>query len=650
MKQLLSRNTSIGFWLSLAALIGIGALSYDNLTRYREASEWTTHTQQVLVNTEALNSSLAEVEAGQRGFLLTEDPAYLEPYRQAIEQVDATFASLRELTEDNPRQQERLAKLEALVRERVQISRQGVVLVERNRTAEALELVRSNRGRQIQQQIRTVLDEIRTSEQDLLQARSQAERQRLNIVVALTIPGCLGVALFLELTIWHLRRNLRQRLQAEQALQKQNEKLRLLYETTRDLLSSEEPISLLDGLYDKLAAQLSLDFYFNYLVVTEEGKSGLKLVSHHGLTPQQAEEFAWLDVGQAMCGRVVQGAQQICLGNVQESSLMSAQFIKDLGIRAYSGQPLVVQGRVLGVLSFASRSRNHFSPEEIGLMQATADQVAIAIERSNLLTSLQRRSEQLAESNRIKDEFLAVLSHELRTPLNPILGWTQLLRSRKFDPEGIDRALEIIERNAKIQIHLIDDLLDVSRILKGKLTLNSAPVDLREVVEDAIETTRLAAEAKLIALKYVAPSKPCVVLGDANRLQQIVWNLLSNAVKFTPNHGLVEVELSQVQTSRVMAQILVRDTGKGIQPEFLPHIFDYFRQADGGTTRQFGGLGLGLAIVRHLVELHGGTIRARSDGDGKGATFTVRLPLKDAVIDRNPVQPMRFQEQLGNRE
>jgi signal transduction histidine kinase/CHASE3 domain sensor protein len=649
MERLLSRNTSIGFWLSLVALLGIGALSYDNLTRYRVAAEWTAYTQKTLVNTEALTSQLWQAEAEQRNFLVIKDQAYLEQYRRAITQVNATVKTLKDLTGDNARQQERLVKLEPFIRERIQILQQGIALVENNRPEVAIALARTSRVKQIREQIRVTLEEVKAEEQTLLQERSLAERERLNTVAALTIPGCLGVALFLELTIWHLRRNLQKRLQAEQVLQKQNEKLGLLYETTRDLLSAEEPILLLDTLYEKLSAQLSLDFYFNYLVETRDGKLGLKLASYRGLSQPEAEEFAWLEFGQAMCGRVAKDGQQISLGNVQTSSFAAARLIKALGIRAYSGQPLVVQGRVLGVLSFASRSRNYFSPEETELMQVTADQIAIALDRANLLTSLQRRSEQLAESNRIKDEFLAILSHELRTPLNPILGWTQLLQNRKVDQAGIDRALEIIERNAKIQIRLIDDLLDVSKILKGKLTLNSERVDLREVVENAIDTLHLASAAKSIQVEYRSPAQSCMILGDPNRLQQIVWNLLSNAIKFTPPHGRVEVELSQLDTNRSVAQILVRDTGKGIQAEFLPYIFDYFRQADSTTTRQFGGLGLGLAIVRHLVELHGGTIRAKSDGDGKGAAFTVRLPLKDEVTERSEVvQPMLFYEGSGS--
>ncbi|MEW5857831.1 MAG: PAS domain S-box protein [Cyanobacteriota bacterium] len=261
-------------------------------------------------------------------------------------------------------------------------------------------------------------------------------------------------------------------------------------------------------------------------------------------------------------------------------------------------------------------------------------------ERNQLLESEQEARTQAEAANRIKDEFLAVLSHELRTPLNPILGWSKLLRSRTFDKKTADRALETIERNAKLQIQLIEDLLDVSRILRGKLSLNICPVALTTTIEAAMETVRLAAQAKSIQIQTMLDSSVGLVAGDPNRLQQIVWNLLSNAVKFTPDGGRVEVRLSGVrgqesgvrgkeqQTTNNYAQIQVSDTGKGISPDFLPHVFDYFRQADSTTTRVFGGLGLGLAIVRHLVELHGGTVWAESLGEEQGTTFTVRLPLK----------------------
>lgn len=257
---------------------------------------------------------------------------------------------------------------------------------------------------------------------------------------------------------------------------------------------------------------------------------------------------------------------------------------------------------------------------------------------NQLMVSLQQQTEQAQQANRIKDEFLAVLSHELRSPLNPILGWTKILQTSQQDAAKTKYALETIERNAKLQAQLIEDLLDVSRILQGKLSLNKVPVGLSFTIKAALETVRLAAEAKSIQIQTIFDPNVGQVLGDSGRLQQIVWNLLSNAIKFTPQGGRVEVRLermkdegegmNEVDTHPLeYAQIIVSDNGKGISADFLPYVFDYFRQADGTTTRKFGGLGLGLAIVRHLVELHGGTVQAQSKGEGQGAKFTVKFPL-----------------------
>ncbi|QLE51637.1 response regulator [Nostoc sp. C057] len=245
-------------------------------------------------------------------------------------------------------------------------------------------------------------------------------------------------------------------------------------------------------------------------------------------------------------------------------------------------------------------------------------------ERDRLLELEQAARTEAETANRIKDEFLAVLSHELRSPLNPILGWARLLQTREFQPAEIKKAIATIERNAKLQAQLIEDLLDVSRILQGKLNLKMFPVNLVLVIEAGLETVRLAAEAKDIQIQTMLDASLGQVLGDSDRLQQVIWNLLSNAVKFTPEEGKINIQLERIDSQ---AQITVSDTGKGISPEFLPHVFEYFRQADGTTTRRFGGLGLGLAIVRHLIELHGGRIWAESLGEGQGAIFRVRLPL-----------------------
>lgn len=244
-------------------------------------------------------------------------------------------------------------------------------------------------------------------------------------------------------------------------------------------------------------------------------------------------------------------------------------------------------------------------------------------QRERLLAREQAAREAAEAANRVKDEFLAVLSHELRTPLNPILGWSKLLQNRKLDEQKTTYALETIERNAKLQVQLIEDLLDIARILRGKLNLTTVPVNLAAIITAALETVRLAADAKSIQIQTLLEPID-QVLGDASRLQQVVWNLVSNAVKFTPPQGRVDIWLERFDEQ---AQITVSDTGKGIDADFLPHVFEYFRQADNATTRQFGGLGLGLAIVRQIVELHGGTVFAQSQGEGQGATFIVRLPL-----------------------
>lgn len=251
-------------------------------------------------------------------------------------------------------------------------------------------------------------------------------------------------------------------------------------------------------------------------------------------------------------------------------------------------------------------------------------QKQLEAERDRILQLEQAAREEAERANRIKDQFLAILSHELRSPLNPILGWTRLLQSRKLSEARIAEALATIERNAKLQAQLIEDLLDISRVMQGKMTLNATPLQLGFVIGAAIETVRLTAEAKNLQIKTNISKNVGEVFGDASRLQQVIWNLVSNAVKFTPPAGTITIELTQVGNE---AQIQVQDTGKGINPEFVPYVFEYFRQEDGSTTRNFGGLGLGLAIADQIVEMHGGRIWAASHGENQGATFTVRLPL-----------------------
>ncbi|HEX5227152.1 MAG TPA: response regulator [Bryobacteraceae bacterium] len=308
-------------------------------------------------------------------------------------------------------------------------------------------------------------------------------------------------------------------------------------------------------------------------------------------------------------------------------------------IRGMLAAPLTgSQERNLGVIYLAEKIAGGFSEEDEAILTQLAQMASIAIENS--LFAEER------EANRIKDEFLATLSHELRTPLNAILGWTQLLATHSLDEE-VSHGLDVIERNARAQTKLIEDLLDVSRITTGKLRLSIKPIVFIPVIEAAADAVRPAADAKGISLQMDLDDGGQLIPGDADRLQQVVWNLLSNAVKFTGKNGRVDVAL---RPEGAQLRLSVHDSGRGIAREFLPYVFDRFRQADSTSTRAHGGLGIGLTIVRHIVELHGGTATADSEGDGKGATFIVDLPTAAPASLAEPAQTAPSFERHGRAE
>jgi len=299
------------------------------------------------------------------------------------------------------------------------------------------------------------------------------------------------------------------------------------------------------------------------------------------------------------------------------------------GALRLSAIPLVVRDDLVGVLAVATREPFGDASDALATV---ADLLALGMarslaeeERATLLEREQRARADAEAANRSKDEFLAMVSHELRTPLNAITGWAGMLLAGTLDPDRTKRAVETIDRNARAQAQLIDDLLDISRIISGKLRLVVGKVDVASVAEMALESVRLAAEAKGVVLESSIAADAGTITGDDDRVQQIIWNLLTNAIKFTPKGGKVTL---RVDRSRDALRVQLDDSGQGIAPEFLPHVFERFKQADGSPTRHTGGLGLGLAIVRNLVELHGGTIEAKSDGPGKGSSFIVIFPLQ----------------------
>jgi PAS domain S-box-containing protein len=280
-------------------------------------------------------------------------------------------------------------------------------------------------------------------------------------------------------------------------------------------------------------------------------------------------------------------------------------------------------GRELDVSVFAAPLDRSSAPGFVALFEDISGRKRFERERAELLTRERDARKEAEAANRLKDEFLATLSHELRTPLNAIMGWASMLKQDALDSSGRERALEIIERNARSQQELINDILDVSKIIRGQLRLDMQPVNVIDSLRAAIDSVGPTAEAKRQALTTTLPAEPVVVAGDRERLQQVFWNLLSNALKYTPQTGQIDVVLTSHNGD---VDVTIRDTGVGIAPDVLPHVFERFRQGEGGPTREFGGLGLGLAIVRHLTEMHGGSVRAFSKGTGQGATFTVTLP------------------------
>ncbi len=391
------------------------------------------------------------------------------------------------------------------------------------------------------------------------------------------------------------------------------------------------------------AACKGLDWEVGALWKVDRERQLLRFVDSCHATAIETPEFDRLmqtstfAKGQGLPGRIWASARPAWIENVVEDTNFprAAAAARD-GLHGAFGFPILTGSEVWGVIEFFSPEIREADQELLMMAAGVGGQIGQFNERKRAEEAsaelFHREREARAEAekaNRLKDEFLATLSHELRTPLNAVIGWSRMLSSSRLDPDGSKHALEVIERNAWAQKQIIEDILDVSRVITGKLQLNLNPVDLVTVVDAALDAVRPAIEAKEIKIETIIDASLRMISGDADRLQQVIWNLLSNAAKFTPAGGSVEISVNQT-TAHV--QIQVKDSGPGIDPTFLPHVFERFRQADGSTTRTHGGLGLGLAIVRHLVELHGGTITVGNRENSQGAIFTIQLPLPSGEL------------------
>ena len=404
--------------------------------------------------------------------------------------------------------------------------------------------------------------------------------------------------------------------------------LRRLEMVTDTALSGVTLEALLDALTERLRLALGSDTAT--ILLLEDGGQYLVQSVSHGLR-EQIDEPVRIPVGAGVAGQIAARDNGLIIDDLTAVDVVNSA-LRD-SVRSLAGVPLNVDGRLIGVIHVGSVRPHYFTSADLRLLELVGYRAGLAIERTRLHEAERAARADAEAASRAKDEFLAMLSHELQTPLNVILLWATLLRSGGLDPPATARALEIIEEHARAQHRMIVDLLDVNRIVAGKLTLDVQPVDLADAMDRSIESLRPTAEAKGVSVSAELDRGLGLVICDPHRVQQIVWNLLSNAVKFTPEGGRVEVALAQ---DGDRASITISDTGQGITRDFLPHVFERFQQAESGLTRAHGGLGLGLAIVRHLVELHGGTVTASSEGEGKGATFTVRLPLVLTVTPSLP--------------
>lgn len=413
--------------------------------------------------------------------------------------------------------------------------------------------------------------------------------------------------------------------QARQAAEKAVDRTARLQTVTAALSLSLTPLQVAEVIVEQIMTALGATSAM--VVLASEDRQELEIIKAVGYHDDLVESWQRFSINtDAALAEAVRTKEPIWLETLAQRIARYphlAHVYQRYDFNSWMSIPLVVEEKAVGAMSVNFREYRELSEDDREFILAISRQGAQAISRAQLYVAEQTARQEAEQANRVKDEFLAVLSHELRSPLNPILGWTKLLQTQKLPPAKVERALETIERNAKLQAQLIEDLLDISRMLRGKLSLNYAPVDLIAVIEEAMETVQLAAIAKSIHIETALSPITQTVQGDANRLQQVIWNLLSNAIKFTPQGGRVEIQLEEIGHQ---VKIMVTDSGKGITADFLPYVFDYFRQADSSTTRTFGGLGLGLAIVRQIVELHGGTVQAYSPGENLGATFTVMLP------------------------
>jgi len=581
MRFIPSRGPAVAVALLVVALVIDAGLALHNIREVSVSLQWVSHTNEVLARLEAVLSTLKDAETGQRGYLLTGEATYLEPYREAVDRLPGQIAALRQLTLDNPPQTARVLRLDELAGQRLAILKRGLDLAgldpDRGRgLSSGRQTVLSGEGKQVMDRIRAEVDEMERVERELLEERGAIARGAARTAVVTTVVALvIGLAL-VALVVWLFARNLAIRQRASEVLQAERERFRTTLTSIGDAVmvtDAQGRVTLLNPVAEALTGW-------------DADAIGRPVETVFRIVNEESREPVENPVGKVLReGAVVGLANHTVLIGRDDRE----RPIDDSGAPIRDGR-----GRVVGV---------------------------VLVFRD--ITERRATEQRLRENDRRKDEFLAMLAHELRNPLAPIRNAAHTLTLLGQPDERLRWVSGVIERQVGLLTRLVDDLLDVSRITSGKITLNRERVPVAAVIAQAVETARPAAESRRETLEVDVADDVGVVEGDSARLIQAVGNLLDNAIKYSEEGGRVRL------TARAEAPdvvIVVRDEGVGIDAELLPHVFDLFTQADRSLERRQGGLGIGLTLVRRLVEMHGGRVEVASEGAGRGSEFTIRLP------------------------
>jgi PAS domain S-box-containing protein len=602
---------TIALVLGVLTLISVGVVAARRISLMNEEARLAEHSQEVIAQVQRVLALEVDAETGARGFAITAENPFLEPYTESRARIDEAIARLTALVADNPSQMARARELAAAVARHTAALAQLIEVRRASGFEAARQFMSLDQGTRVMDQTRIVADAMIQDEQNMLVERKRRAATGFQWTRAAALAGAVAVVLALMLAVIQMATELQKRRAAEASVRSAYQEVEQKVKArTLELERALEQLQVSEEQF-RVVAELSPVYLFRTDAHGAWEFVSTSFVTFTGLPPERARGFGWTEA-------VDPEDRGHLLNAWQAATSARRPFDAECRFRSKDGQSRWFRIRVVPRLPDDAGG----NPSWIGAAVDIHDLKDALSARAIALGHAQEAQRDSEAANQLKDEFLATASHELRTPLNAIVGWAHVLKVGEVTQEERSHAVDAIERNAKAQTRLIEDMLDVSGMIQGRLNMAVSSVDLRTAVQEAIATVSPAARARNLQLDVQVGDEPVIIDGDPKRLQQVAWNLLSNAVKFTAKGGHVWV---QVERMGSRARLRVEDNGEGIDPAFLPHVFESFRQGPSATMRT--GLGLGLAIVRRLVELHGGTITADSAGPGRGASFMVTLPL-----------------------